>query len=72
MKHKIIIPLLIGLYLGLYNGQVALWDTGSQTPVEVFPYNCSVYPKIDQQQLQEGIPIHSRNELKSLLEDFLS
>ena len=72
MKYKIIIPLLLGLYLGLHNGYIALWDSNSAKPLEVFPYRCSVYPKIDQTQLEKGIPIDSRDGLKAILEDFLS
>lgn len=72
MKYKVIIPLLLGLYLGLHNGYVALWDTNHQKPLEVFPYRCSVYPKIDQNQLEKGIPIDNENALKAILGDFLS
>jgi len=72
MKLKTIIPLLLAIYLGLHNGYLALWDTNAQKPVEIFPYRCSIYPKIDQQQLFEGIPIDSPDTLKTLLEDFLS
>ncbi len=64
--------LLWGLYLGLHNGYVALWDTDRADPVQVFPYRAAVYPKIDQNALEDGIPIQDQQHLKSLLESFLS
>lgn len=64
--------LLIGLYLGIHNGYLALFQTGSQTPELMLPYRAAVYPKIDQQKLSEGIAIESPQHLKRLLEDFLS
>ena len=64
--------LILGLYLGIHKGYVALYDSEITTPVHIFPYRAVIYPKIDQKQLTEGITIHSQAHLKSLLEDFLS
>ena len=72
MKFKKIIPLLLGLYLGLHNGYLALWESNTREPLKVFPYHCSVYPKIDQLQLHKGIPVDTPDALKTLLGDFLS
>ena len=72
MRLKQIFPLLLGLYLGLHNGYLALWETNSTKPLEVFPYRCDIYPKIDQQQLLKGIPVDTQDELKTILGDFLS
>ncbi len=60
------------LYMGLQDGYLALWRTGSAQPVEVFPYRAALYPKIDQSALRAGIPVASAEHLKQLLEDFLS
>lgn len=71
-RHALGIILLIGLYLGLSNGYLALFKTGTQTPEITLPYRAAVYPKIDQQELSRGIVIKSQEHLKSILEDFLS
>ena len=72
MKLKNLFSLLLGLYLGLHNGYLALWETNSAKPLEVFPYHCGVYPKIDQQQLRKGIPVDTQDALKTILGDYLS
>ncbi|MBQ6839745.1 MAG: hypothetical protein IJO45_03525 [Oscillospiraceae bacterium] len=72
MKRFIIFAMLLSLYLGTHNGYLALWDTGIEKPVKVFPYSSAVYPKIDQQALKSGIPINSPADMKDLLQDFLS
>lgn len=64
--------LLLGLYLGLHNGYLALWKTGNTEPEQVFPYRASLFPKLDQAALEKGIPIEDTDSLKKLLEDFLS
>ena len=73
MKRIIIITLLLsGLYLGLHNGYIALWSTKSAVPEKVFPYRSAIYPQADQASLSHGITITSIEQLKALLEDFLS
>ena len=67
-----ILLVLLGLYLGLYHGQVALWETNNPQPVKIFPYRAESYPRIDQQTLEKGIPIVDENHLSNLLEDFTS
>lgn len=64
--------LLLGLYLGLHNGYLALWDSGKDVPERIFPFWADLYPKIDQHALEKGIPIKDEDALKKLLEDFLS
>ena len=64
--------LLLGLYLGLHNGYLALWRSGCPEPEKVFPFKVALYPKIDQSALEKGIPIDDEDALKKLLEDFLS
>jgi len=64
--------LLLGLFLGLHNGYVALWDTQKSQPVCIFPYRASLYPSVDRQALQKGIPVRHRESAIRLLEDFLS
>lgn len=63
---------LLGLYLGMHNGNLALWRDGNTEPEKVFPIKVALYPKIDQAALEKGIPIEDTEGLKKLLEDFLS
>ena len=73
MRRRRRIPLvLLGLYLGVYHGQVALFDSEKPQPLEVYPYRTESYPQFDQQALQKGIPITDRDHLQRLLEDFTS
>ena len=74
MKYfKTILPALIfSLYLGISDGNLALFRTGSPTPVQVYPYPVSAYPYAEQKALQYGILIENDEHLASLLENFLS
>lgn len=71
-KHLCTLLLLLGLYLGIHNGYLALFSSETNTPDRILPYRAALYPKIDQQALEAGIPIESAEQLKILLEDFLS
>lgn len=64
--------LVLTLYLGIHNGQLALFDESTAVPLQVLPYRAAVYPKIDQAALYKGIPIESPSHFKQLLEDFLA
>lgn len=64
--------LLLGFLLGIKDGKVALWVDDDPQPVQVFPYPVSLLPKADQESLKNGIKIGSSEELRSLLEDYLS
>ena len=70
MKYLVLI-LLLG-YLGLYNGQLALYNSNRSTPDTVLPYRVELFPEADQESLRYGIPYNSESELSRLLEDFLS
>lgn len=64
--------LTLSLYLGLHNGYLALWNTEASEPEQVFPYRAALYPKIDQRELEKGIPISDQMQLQQLLEDLTS
>jgi hypothetical protein len=72
MRKVLLWFICFGLYLGLSEGYLALWKEGSSKPEKVFPYHISLYPKNDQDQLEKGIPIGSKEELSKQIEDFLS
>ena len=71
-KYRCIVLALLGLYLGVYHGQVALLDSASPQPLEVYPYRVESYPPADQLALGNGIPVHNKAHLQKLLEDFTS
>lgn len=73
MKHRISLWLLLfGLYLGIYNGNLAICEDGKTTPVMVLPYKAALFPEEDQKRLKDGIPFENNHELAQLLEDFMS
>ncbi len=71
--NRILLPVLaLILYLGVYEGKVALYRQGHKTPVQVYPVSADFFPKEDQQALQAGIPIENQRQLSRLLEAYLS
>ena len=73
MKQNVAAALiLLILYLGIHEGRVALLQSGTPEPVEIFSQMVTMLPEFDQQALRDGIPIRSRDHLTRLMEDFLS
>ena len=66
------ILLLFGFLLGISDGRIALWKDGQADPVKVFPYRAETLPLADQQALENGIHLDSKEDLIRLLEDYLS
>ena len=64
--------LLFGIYLGVHENNIALWQTGQPDPLEVYPYSVSLYTNTDQQYLKQGIPILESSEVTKHLDDYLS
>ena len=58
--------------LGCKDGFIALWKDSDPEPVRVFPYSVQSLPPADQKALEKGIPIEDAEDLKHLLEDYLS
>lgn len=61
-----------GLVLGSFRGYVALFDKGKQEPRMVYPYAVASLPKADREALDAGIAVANDEELRRLLEDYLS
>ena len=59
-------------YLGIHNGQLALFRGGKPHPEIIYPLQVQMLPVSDQKQLQQGIIIQDRLQLSLLLEDYLS
>ena len=64
--------LALYLVLGCWKGYVALFESGSEEPRQIFPYQVSSLPPADQTALEEGIRVQDQEELTRLMEDFLS
>ena len=58
---------LLGMYLGLSGGYLTIYDHGNK---QVLPYKASMFPHLDQQALEQGIPFSTLQELSKLLEDY--
>ena len=66
------LTLILSFLLGIHEGKLALWKEGESLPEIVFPCCADFLPEADRQALSKGIPIGSREELASLLEDYVS
>ena len=64
--------LLLGLLLGVHNGNVALWKDNDPDPIYVSPYPVSMLPAADQALLQKGIRFKNFKELSVYIEDYFS
>lgn len=64
--------LMFGFLLGAYGGKVALFREGSTKPMKVFPYDVSLLPETDQKRLENGVYADSLNELRKIVQDYLS
>lgn len=64
--------LVLSLILGCHDGYAALFQSGQARPMKVFPYPIAALPAKDQALLKQGIPIETEEELRRLLQDYLS
>jgi len=72
LNKSIYVVLVLLFLLGNHNGYIALWETGSADPMQVFPVAVSSLPPDDQEALDHRIPIENTQALNQLLEDYLS
>ena len=73
MKYRRSLALLaIGLYLGLSGRHLAIYTDTDLQPLQVLPYDVSLFTKADAKQLHTGIPFSTAAELSQLLEDYTS
>lgn len=81
MCITLIMILLTGLYfyfpdetptyiLKDHNGKIAVFENGSNTPVEILDTDTASLPENDKNALKTGIRAASREELYRLIEDF--
>ena len=55
-----------------FNGNIAVYESNSDTPFKITDVPISSMPKADQEMLKSGISVKGENELESLLEDLCS
>lgn len=53
-----------------YSGKVALFTENNPTPDEIYDIYVESLPKSDREKLENGITLHSKTQLNSLLEDY--
>ena len=58
--------------VGEWEGRLAVYSEGRQTPDQVYDVYISTLPEEEQKRLEEGIPVSTEKELASLLEDYTS
>ena len=72
-RFRNILPiLLLILYLGVYDGKVALLRGGHRVPVQIYGHDATLYPPEAREALENGIPIRNQRHLNELLERYLS
>ncbi len=58
--------------LGVWEGKLALFSEGRESPDEVYDVYIQTLPEAEQNRLQKGIVIQSEEELAGWLEDYTS
>lgn len=71
-RMQLYFSLIFLFILGSRDGFIALWKDSDPEPVRVFPYSVASLPEADQKALEKGIHIEDAEDLKHLLEDYLS
>ncbi len=56
--------------IALWQGRVAVFEGEEPLPVTVLDTPAASLPPADQQALERGIPVYSREELAGLMEDY--
>ncbi len=70
MKKRTAGLLLLALWLGVSQGRLALWQTGSPGPVAVFDIWVASLPEYDQRALAAGVEVADVEALFRRLEDY--
>lgn len=66
------LALVAAFLIGNYQGYIALWTDEDSAPAKVFPYCVASLPPADQERIDQGIRVDSEDDLRRLLEDYLS
>ena len=66
------LALLLTAILGLQKGNLALWQPGTEQPLQIFPYRCDTLPPEVLQDLEMGIEFSDVDTAREAAEDFCS
>lgn len=55
-----------------YNGNIAVFKTGEDTPDQIYEVPVETLPAADIQNLQSGIQVYNEQQLQTLIEDLTS
>ena len=66
------LALVLTAILGLQKGNLALWQPGTEQPLQVFPYRCDTRPPEVLQSLEEGMEFSDLDTAREVAEDFCS
>lgn len=58
--------------ISVYDGRIAVFDTSTNSPIEVFDVYLSSLPQSEQNQIRSGIYTDSSVKLQELIEDYTS
>ena len=64
--------LILTAILGLQKGNLALWQPGTEQPLQVFPYRCDTLPPEVRKSLETGIEFSDLDTAREAAEDFCS
>ena len=70
--RRIHLALILTFFLGLREGNIALWPSGCDEPAQVFPYRAETLPPSVRSALEEGIPFDNAAEALETAENFFS
>ena len=66
------LALILTFFLGLREGNIALWQAGCDEPDRVFPYRAETLPPAVRRALAEGIAFPTSEDALEMAENFLS
>ena len=73
MEHRRFLPaLILTVILGLHQGNIALWQSGSSSAEATFPYRADTLPPSVFRALEEGMPFSSTEDALQAGEDLAS
>ena len=66
------LALILTFFLGLREGNISLWQSGCDEPMEVFPYRAETLPPSVRGSLEKGMAFASSEDALETAENFLS
>ena len=70
--RRIHLALILTFFLGLREGNIALWPSGCDEPARVFPYRAETLPPAVRSALENGMAFATPEEALETAENILS